>query len=88
MPWVAQEFEGQDFLQITWTDIEPDTFGLAQLANDAWFYSPTGEVVAIDIDDLPLVLATYELVLPADFPFPRLDFKALSQSDSSRAPEP
>src|SRR5215471_6629388 len=45
VPWVAQEFEGQDFLQITWTDIEPDTFGLAQLANDAWFYSPTGEVL-------------------------------------------
>jgi hypothetical protein len=75
VPWAAKKFAGQDFLEILWTDVQPDRFGLAQLANVAWFYDLGGEALAIDIDDLGLILATFDLVLPTEFPFPRLDFE-------------
>jgi len=47
-------------------------FGLAQLANHTWFYSPAGEALALRIGDLDEIAKEYRLVLPVRLALPAL----------------
>ena len=61
-------------LEILWSDIDADEVRAAQLDSGMWYYSnePDEEVrvMAFGLTDINIVLAEYDLVLPATFRFP------------------
>ena len=60
-------------LEVLWTDIDADTVRSAQLDSGMWYYSDEPDedirVMAFVLTDINVVLAEYDLVLPATFRF-------------------
>src|SRR5262249_22277955 len=52
VPWTAQHFLDEDYVEIVWSEERPDMFGLGQLAEDTWYYTETGDPVALGISCL------------------------------------
>jgi hypothetical protein len=61
-------------LEILWSDIDADEVRSAQLDSGMWYYSNELDedirVMAFGLTDINIVLAEYDLVLPAIFRFP------------------
>src|SRR5215471_15406208 len=69
--------EDEDYLEIVWAAVTPDTFALAQLADHTWFYTPATEVLALRVGGLDEIAQEYGLVLPDRFALPALEFSYL-----------
>jgi hypothetical protein len=74
---IGESNDDEDFLEIVWAAARPDTFGLAQLADHTWFYSPASEVVALRVGGLDEIAQEYGLVLPDRLALPALEFSYL-----------
>ena len=77
IPWAAQHFPDEDFLEIVWTAARPDMLGIAQLGGDTWFYTRSGNVLALRISFLDEIAETFDLILPDRLALPALDVSSL-----------
>ena len=77
IPWTAQHFPDWDYVEVVWSVNRPDTCGLAQLADDTWFYTGSWDVLALRIRYLDEITETYDLTLPDHFALPALEVSYL-----------
>jgi len=77
VPWTAQQFLDEDYVEIVWSEESPDMFGLGQLANDTWYYTQAGDPIALRISDLDEIAETYGLVLTPRLALPCLEVRSL-----------
>ena len=64
-------------MYLNWSANRPDTFGVAQLADDTWFYTASGDVLALRISYLDEIAETYDLILPDHLALPDLEVSYL-----------
>lgn len=74
IPWIPHSSGTHHFVEVVWSSVRPDTFGLAQLVDDTWLYSAEGQVVGLVLSDLPEIIETYALIGTAEIAVPILDY--------------